>query len=99
MHNQSSDDRKLGNVFGGVKDATSAVQVLPSNTSTSRVISSQQKSIPESQQSALLASGSVPLGTSLRFLFIYMQIFIYICIFIYVYIFMCKVRIVITVCV
>uniref|UniRef100_A0A0R3RR47 Transcription initiation factor TFIID subunit 10 n=1 Tax=Elaeophora elaphi TaxID=1147741 RepID=A0A0R3RR47_9BILA len=46
---------------------TSGVQTsLPSSSSTSRTIPNQQKSLPESQQAALLASGSVPLGTSLR---------------------------------
>ncbi|VDK74408.1 unnamed protein product [Litomosoides sigmodontis] len=64
MHSQSSDERKLGAVSGAVKDATATA--VPSNTSMSLLIPSEQKSIPESQQAALLASGSVPQGTSLR---------------------------------
>ncbi|VDN94357.1 unnamed protein product [Brugia pahangi] len=64
MHSQSSDDRKLG-VMSGIKDVTSMVQTLPSGSSTSRSVVSQQKSLPDSQ-AVLLASGSVPPGTSLR---------------------------------
>ncbi|EFO20411.1 tbp-associated transcription factor family protein 10 isoform b Taf [Loa loa] len=65
MHSQSSDDRKL-EIVSGVKDVTSVAQTLPLNTSTSRVVVSQQKLLPDSQHAVLLASGSVPLGTSLR---------------------------------
>lgn len=73
MHSQSSDDRKLG-IASGVKDVASTAQALPSNASASRAVVSQQKSLPDSQHAVLLSSGSVPLGTSLRLLFIYMQI-------------------------
>uniref|UniRef100_A0A915PXH0 Transcription initiation factor TFIID subunit 10 n=1 Tax=Setaria digitata TaxID=48799 RepID=A0A915PXH0_9BILA len=65
MHSQSSDDRKPG-VTSGVKDLTSTSQTLSSGCSTQRSTANQQKSLPESQHAALLSSGSVPLGTSLR---------------------------------
>ncbi|VDP13046.1 unnamed protein product [Onchocerca flexuosa] len=65
MHSQLADDRKLETVFE-IKDITSTMQTLPSNNSTARPVVSQQKSLSDSQHAALLASGPVPLGSSLR---------------------------------
>ncbi|VDK63240.1 unnamed protein product [Onchocerca ochengi] len=65
MHSQLSDDRKL-EIVSEIKDVTSTMQTVSSNTSTARPVVSQQKSLSDSQHAALLASGPVPLGSSLR---------------------------------